>query len=509
MTVADKYRIERVIGEGGMGVVAEATHVQLGQKVAIKFLLPGASKDEQAAARFAREARAAAKIKNDHVARVHDVGEVDGVPFMVMELLEGRELRKILQAEGKLPVEDACEYALQACEALAAVHAAGIVHRDLKPANLFVTERADGSPVIKLLDFGISKITEDDGAGAFDPSLTSASTVMGSPGYMSPEQLKSTKDVDARADVWALGAVLYEALTGRPAFTGDSMAQVCAMVASDDPPLPSSLREGLPLAVERAVMRCLEKNAARRFADVGDLAAALAPHAPERARSAVERIDVTLGKSVRVRPRPSLEAVASAPTERAIPPSSRSEPSVPRTAESAKSLPIIDHRTMASVARDDDGDGDESEKRGTRWGLLLLLAVVAGGAAYAVYSGRVSVKQVQGTVTRAAAEVASAAASAAATAASAAASVASAAATVSVPVPEIAPPPSASVTWDPAEPDDSADDEDDGPPAPAASASAPAPSGSVAAATPAAAPPKPHVAPKRPTRHGGRRKRWH
>jgi serine/threonine protein kinase len=468
MLVAEKYRVERVIGEGGMGVVVEATHVQLGQRVAIKFLLPGASKDEQAAARFAREARAAAKINNEHVARVQDVGDVDGVPFIVMEHLEGRELRRILEQQGKLPVETACEYALQACEALAEVHAAGIVHRDLKPANLFVTERADGSPVVKLLDFGISKITDDE--PSFDASLTTATAVMGSPGYMAPEQLRSTKDADARADVWALGTVLYEALTGRPAFSGDSMAQVCAMVASEDPPIPSSLRDGLPVDLERAVLRCLEKKPERRFQDMGELAAAIAPFAPERARAALERIEAVLGiRSHSVpRPRPSLDAVASAPTELAIP-SSRSLPS----------LPIVDPRTMSSLER------DAPAKHGTRWGLLFLLALVAGGAAFAVYSGRVNVHDVQTSVTRAAAQVASVAASAAA----------SAAASVSSSIPDLAPP-AASLTLDPPAPDDSADDE-------------PAPSSSVAAAGTVPTQPKPHAAPKHPTRHGGRRHRWH
>ena len=483
MVVDDKYRIERVIGEGGMGTVVEATHVQLDQRVAIKFLIPGATKDEQAAARFSREARAAAKIKNEHVARVSDVGDVDGVPYIVMELLEGRELRRILEKEGKLPVETACEYMLQACEALAAVHAAGIVHRDLKPANLFVTERADGSPVVKLLDFGISKITEDE--AEFDASLTTATTVMGSPGYMSPEQLKSTKDVDVRTDVWALGAVLYEALTGRPAFSGESMAQVCAMVASDDPPLPSSQRDGIPVDLERTVMRCLAKKAERRFQDVGELAAAIAPFAPESARGALERIEATLGVRSRPRPtRPSLDAVASAPTELAIPPSRPL-----RESSSSQSLPIIDPRTMSSVER------DAPEKRGTRWGLLLLLAVVAGGAAFAVYSGRINVKQVQTSVTHAAEQVASVAASAAAS--------------VSAQLPELTPPtpPSASVTFDPPAPDDSADDEEET--APSASGSA-SPSTSVAVAPGVPAAVKPHPQPqKRPTRHGGRRHRWH
>ncbi|HZU84626.1 MAG TPA: serine/threonine-protein kinase, partial [Polyangiaceae bacterium] len=284
--VAEKYRVERVLGEGGMGVVVEATHLGLDQRVAIKFLLPEAMRHKEAVERFQREAKVAAKVKSEHVARVHDVGTLPGgEPFIVMEYLEGSDLRQLLRG-GALAVADACEIALQACEALAQVHAAGIVHRDLKPSNLYVTRRADGSPCVKLLDFGISKFSWHDDPGT-DPALTATATILGSPSYMSPEQLKSTKEVDARTDVWSLGAVLYEALAGRPAFRGETVPQVCAMIASDTPPALATLRPDVPDALDRVILQCLEKDPDRR-ARLVDLSRELVLSAPERARASLE-----------------------------------------------------------------------------------------------------------------------------------------------------------------------------------------------------------------------------
>src|SRR5262249_29408438 len=199
--LAGKYRVERVLGRGGMGVVVQAMHVQLEQRVAIKFLLPQTVSNPDAVTRFAREARAASKIQGEHVARVLDVGTLEsGAPFMVMEYLEGQDLSQLLESRGLLHVDEAIDYILQACEALAEAHAAGIVHRDLKPANMYLTKRADGSPIVKVLDFGISKVIAKDSS---DASMTRTSALMGSPVYMSPEQMKATRNVDARADIWA------------------------------------------------------------------------------------------------------------------------------------------------------------------------------------------------------------------------------------------------------------------------------------------------------------------
>ena len=231
--LAGKYRIERVLGQGGMGVVVEATHLQLEDRVAIKFWLPEALANPEAVGRFAREARAAGKIKGEHVARVIDVGTLEtGAPFMVMEYLHGRDLSAVVREGGPLPPAQAVDAVLQACEALAEAHALGIVHRDLKPANLFVTTRPDGTPAVKVLDFGISKVTNPSSS---DHALTKTTSVMGSPLYMSPEQMTATRDVDARTDIWAVGAILYELLVGHVPFSAETLPQICGLILTSPP----------------------------------------------------------------------------------------------------------------------------------------------------------------------------------------------------------------------------------------------------------------------------------
>jgi len=295
--LAGKFRIERVLGVGGMGMVVSALHLQLEERVAIKFLLPEALANAEAVTRFGREARAAVKIKSEHVARVIDVGTLDtGAPYMVMELLRGQDLSQLLAAHGAMPVAAAVEYILQACEALAEAHALGIVHRDLKPANLFLTARADGSACVKVLDFGISKVTLASASGS-DLGMTRTQTIMGSPLYMSPEQMASARDVDQRSDVWAVGTVLYELVTGRVPFEAETMPQLCAQIVSFDPPLPSRLRAGLPEALDRVVMRCLRKDRNQRYANVGELAAELAHFVPDAGPRSAERISRVLSSS--------------------------------------------------------------------------------------------------------------------------------------------------------------------------------------------------------------------
>ncbi|WP_437662756.1 serine/threonine-protein kinase [Sorangium sp. So ce1182] len=285
--LAGKYRVERVIGAGGMGVVVAATHLQLEERVAIKLLLPAAARSRTLAERFVREARAAVKVKSEHVARVTDVGTLEsGTPYMVMEYLSGSDLSDALRTGGPVPPQAAVEYVLQACEALAEAHAAGIVHRDLKPANLFLTRRADGSPCVKVLDFGISKVA----TGGADPRITDTKAVMGSPLYMSPEQLKSSRDVDARTDIWSLGVILFELLAGEPPFDGATMPQLCVAIMQGVPRPLAAFRADVPPALEAVVLRCLEKTPERRFHDIGELAEALAPFAAGRARLSVERI---------------------------------------------------------------------------------------------------------------------------------------------------------------------------------------------------------------------------
>jgi serine/threonine protein kinase len=276
--IAGKYIVERVIGEGGMGVVLAARHLELEQRVAIKFLLPEIAQQGMAAERFRREARAAAKMRGEHVCRVLDVGTLEsGIPFMVMEYLEGWDLASELERRKLLPVEEAVGYVLEACEALAEAHAAHVIHRDLKPANLFLEARGDGSRRIKVLDFGVSKSLLDatPGLGA----LTKTSSFVGSPLYMSPEQLESAKDVDVRTDLWALGVVLYELITGQTPFRGETMPQLVASVLHDAPRSLAELACVAPDGLELVLRHALEKPRAQRYSNVAELAQDLVPYA--------------------------------------------------------------------------------------------------------------------------------------------------------------------------------------------------------------------------------------
>ncbi|HEY6556017.1 MAG TPA: protein kinase [Polyangiaceae bacterium] len=288
--LAGKYRVERVLGKGGMGYVVLALHMQLEQPVAVKLLMPELAVLEEPVARFLREARAAVKIRSEHVARVIDVGKLDdGTPYMVMEYLDGHDLAAELDVRGRLPVEESVDYVVQASEAIAEAHSLGIVHRDLKPANLFLSRHADGSPLVKVLDFGISKaLLSDDGSPA--PNLTATQSLIGSPYYMSPEQVRKPKTVDARTDIWSLGVILYELLTGRLPFTADTAMSVLAAVVSDPPPPLREVRPDVPAALAEVVARCLEKEPARRFQHVAELAKALKPHGPETSAAIVSRI---------------------------------------------------------------------------------------------------------------------------------------------------------------------------------------------------------------------------
>jgi len=304
-----KYRVERVIGSGGMGVVLAAHHLQLDERVALKLLRPEAVSDADAVARFVREARAAVKIKSEHVARVTDVGQLDGgVPYMVMEYLEGRDLATWLEESGPLSPEQVVEFVLQACEAMAEAHGLGVVHRDLKPSNLFCIRRADGRASVKVLDFGISKLS---GPRA-DPRVTRTDTVVGSPAYMSPEQMQASRKIDARTDIWSLGVVLYQLLSGRLPFEGEAATDLAIKIATSTPPPLRSLAPEVPAGLEQVVLRCLEKDRAHRFQNVGELARALEPYGPARARASVERVLATV-EAAASRPLASPEVAAPPP----------------------------------------------------------------------------------------------------------------------------------------------------------------------------------------------------
>ncbi|MDI1479786.1 protein kinase [Polyangium sp. y55x31] len=286
-----KYRVLRVLGKGGMGVIVAAVHVELGHRVALKFLLKSATQNEEVVARFAREARAAAMIQNEHATRVLDIGRLpSGQPYMVLELLEGSDLGAHVTRNGPLSIEDAVTYVLEACEAIAEAHSLGIVHRDLKPDNLFLARRPDGSRTVKVLDFGISKLSVDN---EMSPErggpLTTTSAVIGSPMYMSPEQLRATRDADPRSDIWSIGVTLYELIAGEGPFPWQSLPELCAAILKDPPtPLRARLAD-VPPGLDAAILRCLQKNPADRYANIGELAVALSPFGRPGALASSER----------------------------------------------------------------------------------------------------------------------------------------------------------------------------------------------------------------------------
>jgi serine/threonine protein kinase len=329
--LAGKYRIERVLGQGGMGVVLAALHLQLEERVAIKLMLAEAAYNAEAVGRFVREARAAARLESAHVAKVSDVGTLeDGRPYMVMEYLDGQDLSQVLQSTGPLLVQDAVDYLLQASEAIAEAHSIGIIHRDLKPSNLFLTRRRDRSLHVKVLDFGISKLVSTSSQS--DNAMTRTSTMMGSPLYMSPEQMTSVKDVDSRSDIWALGVILFEFVTGSPPFMAETLPQVCALVLQSADPPASSRRAGVLPELDAIIHRCLAKNPADRFQNVAELAIALQGMAGRHGRTSIERIlQLTIGAE----PPPTSSVVFGRDTGA----SSATGASAPRTGSAAALTP--------------------------------------------------------------------------------------------------------------------------------------------------------------------------
>ncbi len=291
--LASKFEVERVLGVGGMGVVVAARHLHLGHRVAIKFIRGAAARDGASVARFLREARAVLGIRSEHVTKVLDVGTLEtGAPYIVMEYLDGTDLSEVVQANGPLGVEQAVGLVLQGCEAIAEAHSLGIVHRDLKPSNVFIARRADHTPLVKILDFGISKVNpQGDAKGrAEDQNLTASGYVLGSPAYMSPEQIRSAKGTDARSDIWAIGVILYEVLTGLSPFAGETMGDILAKIVSEPPRPLNELRRDVPPALAALIGRCLERNVAHRVQSVGELAVGLLPFAPRGSEVLVERI---------------------------------------------------------------------------------------------------------------------------------------------------------------------------------------------------------------------------
>jgi eukaryotic-like serine/threonine-protein kinase len=282
--VQRRFRIESVLGQGGMGIVFGAKELGTERAVALKVLAPEASVHADAIGRFVNEARAAMQLQSRHVVKVYEVGTLDvGLPFLVMEMLQGSDLAVVLEGRKTLPIAEAVDYVIQAADAIADAHARNIVHRDLKPSNLFL---AQGN-VVKVLDFGVSKVQP---APHQQGLRTATGAVLGSPHYMAPEQLKSAKDADPRADIWSLGVILYELLAGRPPFDGRAYGDLFMAVLSGQFVPLSSTRSDVPPALEEVIARCLKKSRDERFANVGELVSALRPFgrpaAPKRALAA-------------------------------------------------------------------------------------------------------------------------------------------------------------------------------------------------------------------------------
>lgn len=329
--VAGKYRVDRVLGRGGMGLVVAATHLRLQKLRAIKFMLPEAVEIPGAAECFLREAWTACALESEHVARVLDVGEHRGIPFMIIEHLEGSSLGELLERRGALPVREATRYALEVCEALAEAHALGIIHRDIKPANLFLTRRKNGTTLVKVLDFGLAKVVSSVPTEGREGLEAGSRTLVGSPWYMSPEQVQTRRDIDARSDVWTMGVLLYQMLTGQLPFwapSTTSLMPIMDAILTSPPVPPSELVPDLPAGLETAILRCLEKDREHRFRNIGELAIALAPFAPADVALLVARMRHVLGTS-------SLRSISVAPRALSIselPPSLRSEELAPESA---------------------------------------------------------------------------------------------------------------------------------------------------------------------------------
>ena len=403
--LAGKFRLRRMLGKGGMGYVMEAEHMHLDRRVAIKLLLPEHAKRSEWVTRFMREARTAATIPGEHVVEILDVATLeDATPYIVMELLEGLDLAQLIESDGALGVGEAVSYVLQACRAIAEAHSRGIVHRDLKPGNLFLTQTKEGSPLIKVFDFGISKLIHKKIDGLEGADLTSTMATMGSPYYMSPEQLRSAKSVDARSDIWSLGVIVHELVSGKTPFTGESLSGVCAAVVAD-PAIP--VREQaphVPEGLEQIILKCLQKDASKRYASVGEFAAAIAPFAEEpsgrafrptlptdsvftdvRAHTLADRIAHSsssetdmLGSQGGVREFEDLGIGRGAELEPQIGPHSYSHGGGATTSRRMRPLP---------AARVDD-DMEERTNVGVWVGIGLAAVLVLGGLGYVGYRAR-------------------------------------------------------------------------------------------------------------------------
>ncbi len=365
--VAGKYRIETVVGEGGMGVVYAAHHVALNQRVALKLLLVDSPGGEETVERFVREAQAAARLRTEHVVRVTDAGALDsGLPFLVMEYLQGCDLAELVALDGPLPAHDVADYMLQVLAGLALAHTAGIVHRDLKPANIFLALRGDGSNIIKILDFGISKQKSE---GTRWKELT-GKALLGTPAYMSPEQLRSSKAVDARADIWSLGVVMYELLSAKLPFDGEAPGEIFAAILEQSPAPLRAHRPDLPPEWDHIVMRCLQRAPDARFQDVGEMTRLLRPLGTRRWEHAASATERVLARSLRS------SATTENDLEAAVAVGAESPPPAPASAgfSAASQMTLGTGRTLVA---DSLPTSVPTKRRRTLWPTVAAAAAIS------------------------------------------------------------------------------------------------------------------------------------
>ncbi len=369
--IAGKFRVERVLGEGGMGVVVAAHHTALDQKVALKILRLGAAERPEIVERFLREARSAARLRTEHVARVIDVATLEsGLPYIVLEYLEGADLDAWVRKNGPMPVERAVSLVLQACEAVAEAHALGIVHRDLKPHNLFLTTGVGGADLLKVLDFGVAKA-----AGFAGGVLTRSDSSVGSPLYMSPEQMRSSRDVDARTDIWSLGVTLYEIIAGRPPFDAESFPELVLKVQAGKVVPLSDVRPDVPAALSAAIGQALEGDRDKRYLHVGAFASALEAFGGHEGRVSAENARRALG----IAPSASLAAASSA--------SGAALPVPPSTVPSGGDLrPAVSTGSQGGAWTESVATGRTSPKRAPFVVAGALALVAVGG--FAAMRGR-------------------------------------------------------------------------------------------------------------------------
>jgi serine/threonine-protein kinase len=291
-TIAGRFQVERVVGIGGMGAVLEAQNVSLGQRVALKVLRRELIHDKDAQARFDQEARIVAQLNTEHVVRVHDLGRTEhGEPFIVMELLAGKTFDHLIEEPTALGVAEAVDLVAEAAVGIAVAHAHGLVHRDVKPGNLFVAAQSDGRSIVKVLDFGLTKVTRSDVL-----RLTSSASIFGTPLYMSPEQIMSAKKVDHRADQHALAMVLFELLTKSPPYMDESVSAITVKIATEPPPSARSFRADVPPALDAVIQKALAKTPDGRFEDIAAFALSIAAFGTDRGRDAARRAATALNR---------------------------------------------------------------------------------------------------------------------------------------------------------------------------------------------------------------------